>query len=196
MKYQKGVAGWVFLGVLAAVAFTLIASYITNANYGNRAEQTIRATWEDNENVLAQYSLKISEIAQVPAMCRNDVKDIYKEVLAGRYGDNGSQAMFQFLKEQNPQIDAGLYKAIQQAMEAGRNEFKVAQTRLVDAKRVYVTNLGYVWKGFWLEQAGYPTLQVGYPAGTVDNYEIITSEYAIEAFETGVDKGITLTPTQ
>ena len=193
MKYQKGMAGWVFLGVLAAVAVTLAASYITNTNYGNRAERTIEATWADNENILAQYSLKISEIAQVPAIYRNDVKDVYKEVLAGRYGDNGSQAMFQFLKEQNPQIDAGLYKAIQQAMEAGRNEFRVAQTRLIDQKRVYVTNLGYFWKGFWLETAGYPTLNVGF-AGGADDYVIITSEYAIDAFETGVDKGITLTP--
>ncbi len=194
MKYQRGVAGWVFLGVLAAVAFTLVASYITNANYGNRAERTLEATWEDNENILAQYSLKIGEIAQVPAMYRNDIKDIYRDVLKGRYGDNGSQAMFQFLKEQNPQIDAGLYKAIQQAMEAGRNEFRVAQTRLVDQKRVYVTNLGYVWKGFWLQTAGYPILNVGFKGGT-DDFEIITSEYAIDAFATGVDKGITL-PTQ
>jgi len=192
MKYQRGGAVVVTLLIIAAIAGTLIASYVTNANYGNRAEQTLRATWEDNENVLAQYSLKISEIAQVPAMYRNDVTSIYKEVLAGRYGDNGSQAMFQFLKEQNPQIDAGLYKAIQQAMEAGRNEFRVAQTRLVDQKRVYVTNLGYLWKGYWLETAGYPTLNVGYNGG-VDDFEIITSEYAIEAFETGVDKGITLT---
>ena len=193
-NYQKGVAGWVFLGVVATVVGVIAISYISNANYGNRAERTLEATWADNENVLAQYSLKISEIAQVPAMYRNHVKDIYREVLAGRYGDNGSQAMFQFLKEQNPQIDAGLYKAIQQAMEAGRNEFRVAQTRLIDQKRVYVTNLGYVWKGMWLEIAGYPMLNVGFQGGA-DDFEIITSEYAIEAFKTGVDKGITL-PTQ
>lgn len=195
MKYQKGVAGWVFLGVVAAVVFALGASYITNANYGVRAEQTLRATWENNEQILASYSLKISEIAQVPQMYRNDIKSIYKDVLKGRYGENGSQAMFQFLKEQNPQIDAGLYKAIQQAMEAGRNEFKVAQQTLIDQKRVYVTNLGYVWKGMWLGIAGYPTLNVGFQGGT-DDFEAITSEYAIEAFATGVDKGITLTPTQ
>lgn len=194
MKYQRGLAGWIFLGVVVAITFVLIASYVTNANYGNRAEQTLRATWEDNENILAQYSLKIGEIAQVPAMYRNDIKDIYRDVLRGRYGDKGSQAMFQFLKEQNPQIDAGLYKAIQQAMEAGRNEFRVAQTRLVDQKRVYVTNLGYVWKGMWLNVAGYPMINVGFQGGS-DDYEIITSEYAVEAFATGVDKGITL-PTQ
>ena len=189
MKYQKGVAGFVILGIVAALAFVVIASYVTNANYGNRAEQTLRATWEDNENVLAQYSLKVREVAQVPAIYAEDVKSIYRDVLAGRYGDNGSQAMFQWLQEQNPQIDASLYTRIQQIMEEGRTEFRVAQTRLVDQKRVYVTNLGYVWKGFWLDMAGYPTLNVGFEGGQ-DDYAIITSDYATEAFKTGVDKGI------
>jgi len=192
MKYQKGVAGWVFLGVVAAVAFAVIASYVSNKNYGNRAEVGIEATWEDNENILAQYSLKVNEVVQVPAMMKNDFKEVYEAAMSGRYGDGGSKAVFQFLQEQNPQLDGTLYVKIQQIMEAGRNEFKVAQTRLVDEKRVYVTNLGYVWKGFWLETAGYPTLNIGYPRGATDDFEIITSEYAIDAFETGVDKGIVI----
>jgi len=191
MKYQRGVAGYVFLGIVAAVAFALVASYVTNANYGNRAERTLEATWEDNENILAQYSLKVNEVVQVPAMYKDDFKEVYEAAMSGRYGDNGSEAMFQFLKEQNPQLDSALYTKIQQIMESGRNDFTVAQTRLVDQKRVYVTNLGYVWKGFWLETAGYPKLNVGFGAQS-DDFEIITSEYAIEAFETGVDKGIVI----
>jgi len=191
MKYQRGLAGWVFLGVVAALAFVLVASYVTNANYGVRAEQTLRATWEDNENILAQYSLKVNEVVQVPTMYKDDFKEVYEATMAGRYGDSGSEAMFQFLKEQNPQLDSALYVKIQQIMEAGRNEFRVAQTRLVDQKRVYVTNLGYVWKGFWLDTAGYPTLNVGFRGGA-DDYEIITSEYAVDAFESGVDKGIVI----
>lgn len=191
MKYQRGVAGLVFLGVVAAVAGLIVASYVTNANYGNRAERTLEATWEDNENILAQYSLKVNEVVQVPAMMKDDFKEVYEAAMSGRYGSDGSKAMFQFFKEQNPQLDPTLYTKIQQIMEAGRNEFRVAQTRLVDQKRVYVTNLGYLWKGYWLEQAGYPTLNVGFQGGT-DDFAIITSEYAFEAFETGIDKGIVI----
>ena len=194
MKYQKGGAGLialVFLGIVAAVAFVIVGSYVTNANYGNRAERGLGAAWENNENILAQYSLKVNEVVQVPTMYKNDFKEVYEATMAGRYGDNGSEAMFQFLKEQNPQLDSALYVKIQQIMEAGRNEFRVAQTSLVDKKRVYVTNLGYVWKGFWLQTAGYPMLNVGFQGGT-DDFEIITSEYAVEAFETGIDKGIVI----
>lgn len=190
-KYQKGVAGWVFLGVISVLAFVVVASYVTNYNYGNRAETQIEATWENNENILAQYSLKVMEVAQVPGRYRDDVTQIYQAALEGRYGDDGSQAMFQWIQEQNPQVDASLYARVQQVMEAGRNEFQVNQTRLVDLKRAYNTNLGYLWKGMWLNIAGYPTINVGFNGGP-DDFAIITSGHASEAFETGVDQGITL----
>ena len=184
-KNRGSVTSITLLLGLAAIVLVAIGSYITNYNYGNRAEKEIVATWEDNENILGQYSLKVVEVAQVSTMYKDDVKEIFTATLAGRYGENGSQAMFQWLKEQNPEIDSAIYKKIQQIMEAGRNEFSVAQTRLVDQKRAYETNLGYLWKGMWLGFAGYPMIVLA-------DYKIITSEHASEAFETGIDKGITL----
>ena len=191
MKYQKGVAGWVFLGVVSLVALVIVGSYVTNANLGNRSERTIEATWADNKNIRSTHSLKIMELAQIPAMYKNDIIEIYTAAISSRYGEEGSQAMFQFLKEQNPDIDASVYKAIQQEITAGRNEFKVAQTRLLDQKRVYVTNLGYVWKGFWLEQAGYPMLNVGFQGGS-DDFGVVLSGDTNEIFETGIDKPLVI----
>ena len=191
MKYQKGVAGYVFLGVVALIAAVVVGSYVTNANYGNRAERTLEATRADNMNIRSTHSLKIMELAQIPQMYKNDVIEIYTAAISTRYGEDGSQAMFQFLKEQNPNIDASIYKAVQQEITAGRNEFKVAQSRLLDQKRVYVTNLGYVWKGFWLEQAGYPMLNVGFQGGA-DDFEIVLSGDTNEIFESGVDKPLVI----
>jgi len=191
MKYQRGVAGWVFLGIVSAIAFVIIGSYVTNANYGNRAERGLEAVKADNMNIRSTHSLKIMELAQIPAMYKNDIIEIYTAAISARYGEEGSQAMFQFLKEQNPNIDASVYKAIQQEITAGRNEFKVAQTRLVDQKRVYVTNLGYVWKGFWLEQAGYPMLNVGFQGGS-DDFGVVLSGDTNEIFESGIDKPLVL----
>ena len=185
---QKGntlVTVLVIVGILATVLIGAVGAYISNANYGNRAEQQIVAKYADNENILAQYSLKIAEMAQVPDMQRDDLSKVYKEAMQGRYGADGSKAVFQWLQEQNPQLNAEVYTRLQQTMEAGRTEFRVAQTELIDLKRGYQTNLGYVWKGFWLRLAGYPKIDL-------NKYNAITSEYAQEAFETGVDKGITL----
>ena len=175
----------VTVGILLALIVAGIGSYVSNANYGNRAEKQITAAWENNENILGQYSLKIAEMAQVPDMQRDDLKEVYRAAMEGRYGEDGSRATFQWLQEQNPQLSPEVYTRLQQTMVAGRNEFRVAQTELIDLKRGYETNLGYVWKGFWLRLAGYPKLDL-------NKYQAITSEYAQEAFKTGVDKGITL----
>lgn len=181
--------------LISVVIFIIItagivgSSYIGNYNYGNRAEKTIMATWEDNENILSQYSLKVMEIAQVPEIYKNNVKEIVTAEMSGRYGENGSSAMMQWLKEQNPELDSKLYIKVQQVMEAGRNEFQVAQTRLVDQKRIYNTNLGYLWRGFWLRIAGYPKINL-------NDYKVIVSEHTNEVFDTGIDKGIKLQDTQ
>lgn len=188
MKKQNGsllVGVLVSVGAVVAIGAVLAGSYITNYNYGNRAEKQIEATWENNENILAQYSLKIAEMAQVPEMYKDDLKEVYTAAITGRYGSDGSQAMMQWLQEQNPNLDSAIYSRLQQTMEAGRNKFEHAQTELVDQKRGYETNLGYLWKGFWLGAAGYPKIDL-------DAFGIITSSHAKSTFESGVDTGIKL----
>jgi hypothetical protein len=170
-------------GIIAMVIAVCVTSYISNYNYGNRAEKEILAAWENNENILAQYSLKVGEIAQVPTMYKDDLKEVYTGIMAGRYGNDGSQAMFQWFQEQDIQFDSTLYTQIQQVMEAGRTKFENSQTVFVDKKRAYETNLGYLWKGTWLRIAGYPKINL-------DDYKIITSGHAQQAFETGVDEGV------
>jgi len=174
------------LGVIGVLIAIVVGSYISNYNYGNRAEQVIKAEYSNMENILAQYSLKVAEVGQVPGMMRDDLAKVTKDAMSGRYGDNGSQATFQWIKENYPgQVDASLYTKIQQVMEAGRNKFENAQTKFIDTKRAYETNLGYLWKGMWLRIAGYPKINL-------DDYKIISSGHAKKAFETGVDEAIQL----
>lgn len=170
------------LGVVGTLLAVVIGSYVSAYNYGNRAENEIKAIWENNQNILAQYTQKVQEAAQVPGMMKDDVKEVVSAALSGRYGPDGSKAVFQWIQEQNPTVDAGLYRKIQQIIEAGRDEFKVSQTRLIDAKRAYSTNLGYLWKGLWMRIAGYPKINL-------DDYKAITNDYATKAFETGKENG-------
>lgn len=155
------------------------------AVYGNAVEKEIPAAYVNNQNVLSQYSNKIGEMAQVPTMYKNDLSDLYKGAMGGRYGEDGSKAMFQFIKEVNPSIDASMYTSIQQAMRAGRTKFENAQKILIEKKRVYKTKLGHPWSGMWLSMAGYPTINL-------DDYKILMSTYANDAFEKGVEDGIKL----
>ena len=173
-------------GFMSAIVITGVVAYISNANYGNEAEKQIVAEYTNMENILAQYSLKVQEVAQVPDMKTDDLARITKESMSGRYGENGSQAVFQWLQENYPgSVTDTLYAEITQVMKAGRDKFENAQSKFIDTKRVYEVNLGYIWKGFWLRLAGYPKINL-------EDFQIISSEHAIDAFKTGVDKGIKL----
>lgn len=171
--------------IVAIGAITVVASYVSNANYGNEAEKGIQAVYNNNKQILGQYTLKVQEAASVPEMYREDLSKVMNSALSARYGKDGSKAVFQWIKEHNIPFDSSMYVKIQQIVEAGRNEFQVAQTRLIDVKRVYETNLGYVWKGFWLKLAGYPKINLA-------DYKTVTTESAEEAFKKGTDKPIKL----
>lgn len=107
----------------------------------------------------------------------DDLKKLYDSALAGRYGKNGSKAVWQFLKEQNPTLDAGLYRQIRQVIESGRNNFEANQTMLIDKKRTYETSLkrfpNNVIAGF-----------LGFPKIDLTKYDIVTSDTTEEAFKT------------
>lgn len=177
MKGGAVLAVLVVVGILVALAGIAGISYISAYNYGNQMENQLKAAQTDNRNILAQYGQKVMEVAQVPTMYADDVQRVTREAIEGRYGENGSQAAFQWLQEQNPQLDASLYKQIQQVIEAGRTNFENGQRRQIDIRRQYETELGSFWSGMWLRIAGYPKVNLA-------DYDIVSTGRADTAFET------------
>jgi uncharacterized protein (UPF0333 family) len=170
------------VGVLVFLLVMLMLAYINAVNYGVTMEKKLDAQYINNQNILAQYSQKIGEVAQVPEMYKNDVKEVVTAAISGRYGTEGSKAVFQWLKEQNPQLDSKVYVKLQQIIEAGRNEFQNAQTQMIDTRRSYETNLGYVWTGFWLRMAGYPKTDL-------TKYSPIITDKVEKIFKNGKEEG-------
>jgi uncharacterized protein (UPF0333 family) len=181
------IVGLVGLVALILISIVVIGQYIHYANYGNRTENGLNARVENNENIYAQGTQKIVEIAQVPTMYVEDLSKVTKEAIGGRYGADGSKAVFQMLKEQNPQLDPSMYKKIQQVIEEFRNEFQENQTQLVDEKRSYQNALGNVWSGLWLGFAGYPKTPLS-------KWAIVSTDKAADTFKTHRDKGVQLRP--
>lgn len=181
MKKQLGGA---LVGVIAVLAVLIglgaiaFFSYVSANNYGVQMEAQLKAKYDDNRNILAQYGQKINEMVQVPEMLKNDLREVTQAAIEGRYGENGSQAVFQWIQEQNPQLDSAVYLQVQRAIEAGRDEFRNGQTQMLDIKRSYETSLGFFWKGMWLRLAGFPKTDL-------DKYQIISTDRANRAFETG-----------
>ena len=178
--------GLIISGIFLALILLVCGSaYIGAANYGNASEQALQAKLSDSQNILANYTTSIAEMIQVPEMYKKDLGDIIDKTFKGRYGDGGSKAMFQFIKEQNLNLDPSMYKNVQQKMESGRNEFKDSQTALIDYKRSYMTSLGSFWDGFWLKRAGYPKMDLA-------AIQPVINDHTAEAFKTHRDEGIKL----
>lgn len=185
MRQQRGAVNIVVPIVLALLGAILFFSYISAANFGNRTEMALKAKMEDNENIYANGTQAVMEIASVPTMYKNDLLEIVKADIQGRYGPNGSQATFQFLNERNIPLDQSMYKAIQQQILAFRGKFEIAQREMLDQRRAYETALGTFPRSMFLSLAGYPKLDL-------TKYTIVTTDKARQTFETKRDSGIQL----
>lgn len=152
-------------------------SVISVYNDCGQQEAGIEAQYKQNQNNYANYFNKIKEMSSVPDMATSKLKEMYDSVMKGRYGTDGSRAMFQFIQEQNPNFNMGMYEKLMQTIESGRNSFEADQKSLLDKKRVYegelVTFPNNIIAGFF-----------GFPKKDLKNMDIVINDETAEAFST------------
>lgn len=182
-------AALIGLGVVLAIILAVVglgaSNYISYHDQAVNYETRLDAQWNSSKNTLSTYTTKVQEVAQVPGMYRDDLMKVVEATFQGRYGQDGSKAVFQFIKESNLNLDAGMYRQIQQVMESGRNDFKASQDAIIDTRRSYVTQLNKVWSGFWMKLAGYPKVDL-------NKYKVVVVEGIDQKFDTGRDEVIKL----
>lgn len=172
------------LALLVLIGGGCLITYVSYNNYAVETEESLVAKLADNQQMLGKHSTQIAEMAQVNTMYRDDLKEVYSAAMQGRYGENGSGAVMQWIKEQNPNMDATLYTRLSQRIEANREEFTNAQRELIDKKRAYSAQLKRLWSGFWL------TKVMDFPHIDLNEIKVITSTHSNNAYKTGVDDGI------
>lgn len=176
MNFSKTLAFCISIGIfIILLIFSFLVSLITTHNKFIEQEKSIQAQYDQNKNNYDNFFKKVKEVSQVPDMYTNDLKKVYDSTMTGRYGDKGSQAVFQFIREHNPNFDSSLYKQIQQVIEAGRNDFEQNQKMLIDKKRTYETLLTKFPTNFISSILGFPKIDL-------NKINIVTSDITEQVF--------------
>lgn len=182
---KGAVIGLAVLALIAVFVISLVGWFIGTRNEFVALEQGITAQYDQNRNNYDNFVKGVIETAQVPAKYAEDAKKVALAAIQGRYGQDGSKAMFQWLQEQNPQLDASIYKKVQQVIEAGRLSFETNQKTLIDKKRVYETKLQQFPDNIVANVSGFPRIDL-------KKFDIVTSDRTEKAFETKRDEAIKL----
>jgi hypothetical protein len=182
-----GIILGIFVLVAALVGGSLVLGYMDFSNQAAGFEVDIKAQYNNNRNVYDNGFKKVTEIAQVPQLEIAGLKQLYDGAMKGRYGSDGSKAMAQFIKEQNPTLDQPSFRKIQQTMEIFRNDFQGNQTRLISEKQAYERFLTATTSGRIYNTVGH------YPRIDLSVYDIMTSDQTEHDFATKRGAAINIT---
>lgn len=173
---NKVVIGLIGIAVVAVIiGGSFISGLIGINNQCAAWEKSITAQYSQNKNNYDNFYKKVKEVAQVPDMYASKFKEVYDGMMKGRYGQEGSKAVFQWIQENNPQFNSSMYEKIQVVIEAGRNSFEANQKSLLDKKRVYETMLNTFPDGWFAKFTGWPKIDL-------KEYDIVTSDITEETF--------------
>lgn len=175
-----------FMLVVVVGGVGVVGMGISTYNTNVRHEANIEKFDKDSKNTLSAYTLKIKDMAQIPDMYVNDLKSVVESTFQGRYGADGSKAVMQWIQEKNLPFDSSLYKNIQVAMEAGRNEFKLSQTKKLDICGMYDIQLNSAMSGMFSSVMGFPKKDV------TKLCSIVLDTDTNRAFETGIAEKVSL----
>jgi len=186
--------------ILAVVALVGIAglflgiSALSHYNSVIPQQNAMEAQWKTNQISYDTMWKTVQETAQVAEQERESFKDIFLGVMEGRYGDDGSQAMMQWITESNPTPSPDLYKKLMNIIESNRNTFANGQKKLADRQAVLKNTLqapmgALLWNGV----LGFPSEILGKYAPPEDydgdgkltalDYPIITSTKTENVFK-------------
>jgi hypothetical protein len=189
----------VFIAIAAVSALVVILglsalAYVVGIYNGNAAiEKKILAVDEQNRNNLSNFTLRVQEMAQVPDMQVAGLKEIVSATMTGRYGDDGSRALLQFITEQNPALDQSIYVKIASSMESGRLDFEREQKQKIDVCREYATLNSTLFRGTVSKFLGFPKIDVDPKSKDEDApCRILVAGEVKEKFKTGTDAVIKL----
>lgn len=176
-------AGKIGIGlfVLASVfALSIVMMVIGINNTLVDKESSVTYQYKENQNVYSNMWKTFKETAQVTTMMTEDTEKVFKAAIEGRYGEDGSKAVVQMIKEDNPKLDGSLYRQLQSAVQSGRATFSENQKLLLDKKRSYENYLKRFPNSIIAGALGFPKVDLS-------KFDIVTDMRTEGAFDSKKD---------
>ena len=180
---QHGYGGIIFgivFGLFILISgITAVSMYFSYNNQEVALRQQAEAQRGKIEGTFDTMWKIISQQAQVSNEYKDAFKEIYPELIAGRYSQ-GDGSLMKWIKEANPEFDASLYKTLMQTIEVQRLQFLKTQERMLDIIREHET-LCKTYPSKWFVTNKTPI-----------EYTVISSTKSKMTMETGIDDDVQL----
>lgn len=123
----------IIIGV-SVLSFIIIVTIIgfSASNKEIRLRSQLTAQKEVCEAYYDKLWKVISQKAQVAEQYKGAFKDIYPQLIEGRYGNEKGGTLMKWITESNPTFDVSLYRDLSLAIESERAGFFMEQKKLVD----------------------------------------------------------------
>lgn len=161
------------------VATSVIGMYFSYNNQEVALRKQAEAQRDKVEGTFDTMWKIISQQAQVSNEYKDAFKEIFPELIAGRYSQ-GDGSLMKWIQEANPHFDTSLYKTLMETIESERKAFLNAQNRLIDIIRQHET-LCESYPSKWFISNTTPI-----------EYTVISSTRTKTAVETGIDDNVEL----
>lgn len=135
----------IIVGIL--LVFSVIFYFTVSNNEIKMRAQTV-AQQETNQAFFDKMWKIINQQAGVAEEYRESFKDVYNGIMEGRYQNARGGALMSWIQEHNPEFDSGLFKKIQQSIEAQRDAFFIEQKKLISYQtqhKIYLTTVPNKW---------------------------------------------------
>lgn len=169
---------WTKNKIIAVIAIVVVIVYgISFYNTAIDYDTRYNALHSDTKNIFSKINNTMDREGFTLEKYSDDIIKAFEVANKGRYGETGAKGAMLWLKEQNPNIDADLYKRLNQLIEANYAEFANIQTRKLELTRSYNKFLRQFPNNVY-------AFMLRFEVKDTDN--IVTSTKTQKAFETNV----------
>lgn len=130
----------IIISIVIALIVILIGSTWSGRNRAYKLENKVKAQYASNQSEYDNMWKKFKELTQVTSLQAEQFKSVYTDLIAGRNQD--ANLLFKSIREDNPKLDASVYKQLQTEISAGRNTFQNSQKKIIDLVREYNDYVG------------------------------------------------------